>query len=160
MAVYSVVEIGLSVYLNSLVMFSDGLHNASDGLALVVSLCVCVCVCVCLCVCVWRVPVPRPTPPAHPPSPRVASLLRHCQMTDCSTPARAVTALQVAFWAEKMKMSPAGERHTLTCVGANRVVGALIAQPCALELQSSSRAESCSGTRTRQHALGQPASTR
>jgi hypothetical protein len=52
MAVYSVVEIGLSVYLNSLVMFSDGLHNASDGLALVVSLCVCVCVCVCLCVCV------------------------------------------------------------------------------------------------------------
>eukprot|EP00037_Helgoeca_nana_P022324 m.227877 g.227877 ORF g.227877 m.227877 type:complete len:635 (+) comp25958_c0_seq2:139-2043(+) len=37
MALYSVAEIGISTYLNSLVMFSDGLHNGSDCLALLVA---------------------------------------------------------------------------------------------------------------------------
>lgn len=38
MALFSTAEIAISVYVNSLVMFSDGLHNASDGLALLVGL--------------------------------------------------------------------------------------------------------------------------
>lgn len=34
---YALAEIGFSVYIGSLVMFADGLHNASDGLALAVA---------------------------------------------------------------------------------------------------------------------------
>ena len=34
MVLYSVAEIGFSLYFNSLIIFSDGLHNLSDGVAL------------------------------------------------------------------------------------------------------------------------------
>jgi Co/Zn/Cd efflux system component len=43
MIVYSAAEIGFALRFESLVIFSDGLHNLSDGVALAGMCCVCWC---------------------------------------------------------------------------------------------------------------------